>query len=119
MGPMEHDPERLTREFAGKLATRARHVCVLLGAGASVAAGLPTVSGLEGLVEGALTDPFKTMFTDQLTGRNLEQVLSRIRRIRGLLMPGESLGGMTADQASELDMKICAAITEAVDASGK
>lgn len=116
---MTHDPERFTREFAGKLATRARHVCVLLGAGASVAAGLPTVTGLEGLVETALEEPFKSLFKDQLTGRNLEQALSRIRRIRSLLMPGEVLGGMTADQASELDTRICAAVTEAVDATGK
>lgn len=116
---MEHDPERLTREFAGKLASRARHVCVLLGAGASVSAGLPTVAGLEAVVDAALPDPFQGFFRSQLDGRNLEQALSRIRRIRSLLTPGEVLGGMNLDEAAELDSRICAAVAEAVDATGK
>jgi hypothetical protein len=70
--PNEHDAERVAREFAGKLAARARHVCVLLGAGASVSAGLPTVAELETIVTNSLPDPFKGMLTDLLVGRNLD-----------------------------------------------
>lgn len=117
--PYEHDAERVTREFAGKLAARARHVCVLLGAGASVSAGLPTVAELQTIVTGSLPEPFKGLLTDLLVGRNLEQALSRIRRIRSLLGPAETLSGMSADQAAELDHKVCASVTAAVDATGK
>src|SRR5579864_7229677 len=117
--PYEHDAERVTREFAGKLAARARHVCVLLGAGASVSAGLPTVAELQTIVTDSLPDPFKGLLTDLLVGRNLEQALSRIRRIRNLLGPAETLGGMSAAQAAELDQKVCVGVTGAVDADGK
>lgn len=117
--PYEHDPERITRELAGKLAARARHVCVLLGAGASVSAGLPTLEQLEAIVSNELDEPLKTAFGDLLVGRNLEEGLSRLRRIQGLLGPGETLGDMTADQAADLDQNICRVVTVAVDEVGK
>lgn len=116
---VEHDPERVTRELAGKLSTRARHVCMLLGAGASVAAGLPTIADLEALVETALPLDLRPAYQSQRSGRNLEQALSRIRKIRTLLGPGETLSGMDADQAARLDAAICAAVTNAVDATGR
>ena len=47
---VDHDPEGVARELATKLASRARHVCMLLGAGASVAAGLPTIKDLTTIV---------------------------------------------------------------------
>ena len=51
---MEHDPEVVARELATKLSPRERHVCVLLGAGASAAAGLPKISDLTTIVVAAL-----------------------------------------------------------------
>jgi hypothetical protein len=117
--PDQHHAEAVVREFAGKLAARARHVCLLLGAGSSASAGLPTVAQLEVIVTDSLVDPHKSFLTDLLDGRNLEQVLSRIRRMRSLLGPTEVLAGMSAVQAAELDHMICAAVTTAVDATGK
>lgn len=117
---MEHDPENVARELATKLASRARHVCVLLGAGASVAAGLPTIAGLTSLVLNALPDPQKSEFSDLLLGRNIEQALSRLRRIRSLVAGGGgAFEGLTEAAAIDLDRLVCAAITDAVDITGK
>lgn len=115
----EHDVEKATREFAGKLAARARHVCVLLGAGASVSAGLPTIEKLQGIVTESLPTPLKEMLVQQLVDRNLEQALSRIRRIKSLLGPDEVLGGMSGAQAADLDNRICGSIRSAVDIAGR
>ncbi len=115
----EHDVESVTRELAGKLAARARHVCMLLGAGASVSAGLPTIEKLQGVVTESLPEPLKGILAQQLTDRNLEQALSRIRRIKSLLGPDEVLGGMSGQQAAELDKKICSSICSAVDITGR
>ncbi len=115
--PFEHDPERVARELAGKMAARARHLCMLLGAGACVSAGLPMVAELETIVTNSLPDPYKGLLSDLLVGRNLEQALSRIRRIRSLVEGSETISGMTADQAAELDERVCASVTEAVDAT--
>lgn len=116
---VEHDPELVARELATKLSSRARHVCVLLGAGASVAAGLPTVTGLTALVLADLVDPEKSQFTTLLAGRNLEQALSRLRRIRSLVAGGGTFEGLTEAAAADLDRKVCEAITKAVDITGK
>jgi len=117
---MTHEPEVIARELASKLASRARHVCMLLGAGASVAAGLPTIDVLTGLVVDALPEPQKGQFTGLLTGRDLEQALSRLRRIRSLVAggPGE-FEGLTEAAASELDRLVCGAIALSVDITGK
>lgn len=116
---MEHDPEVVARELATKLSSRARHVCVLLGAGASVAAGLPTIADLTTIVLAALPEPEKAQFTALLSGRNLEQALSRLRRIRSLVEVGGSFEGLDEARAADLDRQVCEAITKAVDISGK
>lgn len=116
---MEHDPEVVARELATKLSSRARHVCVLLGAGASVAAGLPTISGLTAIVVASLSDSEKARFTVLLAGRNLEQALSRLRRIRALVAGGGTFEGLTEASAAELDRHVCEAISRAVDIAGK
>ena len=116
---VEHDPEAVARELATKLSSRARHVCVLLGAGASVAAGLPTIASLATLVQAALPDAERARFAGLLSGRNLEQALSRLRRIRSLVATGGSFEGLDEASAAELDRQVCEAITKAVDIAGK
>lgn len=113
-----HSAEEVARQLAGKLGSRARHVCVLLGAGASCAAGLPALAGLQVEVVEALDDDDKQRANSLLERWNLEEVISRLRRLRALLEDGEELGGLSAATAEDLDRKICAAIVDAVDTSG-
>lgn len=116
---VEHDPEVVARDLATKLSSRARHVCVLLGAGASVAAGLPTIADLTAIVLAALPGTEKAQFSALLTGRNLEEALSRLRRIRSLVAGGGTFEGLTEGTAADLDRKVCEAISAAVDITGK
>jgi SIR2-like domain len=52
------------------------------------------------------------LFQKLLQHRNLEQVLSRLRRIAALLEGGQDLEGLTGEAASKLDSKICSAVVE-------
>jgi len=107
-----HDPVRFAAELGAKLATRSRHVCVLIGAGASRACDLPDVAMLEKAVTGALEGDDHTLVQALLKDRNLEQVLSRLRRIAALLEEGQDLDGLSAKGAEDLDSKICRAVVE-------
>jgi SIR2-like domain len=102
--------------LSAKLATRSRHVCVFLGAGASRSCGLPDVSELQRLVLGELVDDQRAAFERQLSGRSLEQALSRLRRIAALLddEPGQ-VDGLTAREAAALDRDVCRIIVRALD----
>lgn len=111
----EHDPQKFAHELAAKLATRSRHVCAFLGAGVGRACGLPDVAQLQAQVVAALEADDRTAFEVQLTGRNLEQALSRLRRIAALLTPGETLDGLTAARAIDLDNTVCHKIVEKLD----
>jgi hypothetical protein len=106
----EHDVVRFASDLSARLAARSRHVCVLLGAGSSRACGLPDVRGLEALVAEQLEEPDRDRFKDQLEGRNLEQVLSRLRRIAALVGADQTVDGLTGPQALQLDTAICKAI---------
>lgn len=111
----EHDPVSFGAGLASRLATRSRHVCVFLGAGAARACGLPDVSGLEQTVVKALEKEQREQFERQLGGRNLEQALSRLRRIQALLEEGSGeIDGLTAAQAGELDQAVCRQIVAAL-----
>ena len=56
-----HDPVQFVNELSSKLASRSRHVCVFLGAGASRACGLPDMSQLEELAsDGASREKTKS-----------------------------------------------------------
>ncbi len=67
----------------------------------------------------ALPDPKKALFEAQLVGRNLEQALSRLRRIAALLEgSADTLGGLDAKAASELDAEVCRLIIEHLDVGG-
>lgn len=112
-----HDCELVTRGLANKLASRARHVCLLVGAGASCSAGLPTLNQLQEIVLDGLAEPDKSQVGEMLKTWNLEACLSRLRRIHALLGENEKLGDISASEALALDVKICQLITEAVDSS--
>ncbi|MEE6283267.1 SIR2 family protein [Georgenia sp. MJ170] len=96
-----------------KLASRSRHVCLFVGAGASRACGLPDVAGLEEHLRTSLSGDALASFERLLTGRNLEQVLSRLRRIAALIQDTtDEVDGLTGSQANELDVKICRRIVD-------
>lgn len=108
-----HDVVGFVNGLSEKLASRSRHVCVFLGAGASKACGLPDIAGLTEHVCGALTGDQLTAFERLATGRNLEQVLSRLRRIATLLEESEdTVDGLTGEQAGALDVEICRLIID-------
>lgn len=112
---LKHDVLRFANDLSARLATRSRHVCVLLGAGSSRACGLPDVRGLERLVAEHLGGPEKQRFKDQLQGRNLEQVLSRLRRIAVLVGDDQKVDGLSGPEAALLDAAICRAIVRHLD----
>ena len=107
-----HNPLRFVNALSSKLASRARHVCVFLGAGTSRACGLPDVSQLEKRVRQRLGHDDEEQLSRQLQGRNLEQALSRIRRFAALLEGDSQLEGLTREAAEELDRKVCQAIVD-------
>jgi hypothetical protein len=75
---------------------------------------LPDVSQLQSIVLAALNSDDKKAFTLQLTGRNLEQALSRLRRIAALLAPGETIDDLTPAQATALDKTLCQHVVKAL-----
>lgn len=105
------------RGLSSKLATRSRHVCAFLGAGASQACGLPDMAALDGQVLGRLDGQAQSALKRVRGGdRNIEQVLSRLRRIATLLEEGsDQVDGLTAAQAHDLDRAICEQIVHALD----
>ena len=117
---MRHNAQKFVSNLSAKLATRSRHVCVLLGAGASKACGLPDVASLQASVLAKLDEPYRGLFETQLKHGNLEQALSRVRKIAALLKGAvtsqgatpESVEGLTAGAASTLDELVCEAIVE-------
>jgi hypothetical protein len=110
MGDPTHDPVDFAQELGRKLSTRSRHVCTLFGAGVSRACGLPDVAALQEAVAKDLKGVDRKTFKSMLKGRNLEEVLSRLRRIAALLENGQKLGGLDKKGAEALDAKICAAV---------
>ena len=111
----EHDPLKFVAGLGAKLATRSRHVCAFLGAGTARACGLPDVAQLQERVLGELKTNDKKMLNQQLDGRNLEQALTRLRRIAALLTGEKTFDDLNATQAKALDVKVCQAIVKALD----
>jgi len=111
----EHDPLRFAAGLSAKLATKSRHVCALLGAGVGRACGLPDVIQLQQRVLDDLGDEHKAAFEKQLEDRNLEEALSRLRRISALITGEETVDELTANQADALDVAVCQVIVRALD----
>lgn len=119
----EHDPGRFVASLGSKLASRSRHVCMLLGAGVGKACGLPDVQELQTKVLQALGNDHREALERVLKGRTLEQALSRLRRITALVEADDTVDGLTASAAGDLDSLVCRAIVSAlqideVDQSG-
>lgn len=108
----QHNPVAFATALSAKLAARSRHVCVFLGAGSARACGLPDVSQLESRVVEALPQEAREHFAVQLDGRNLEQALSRLRRIAALLDGDQQVDGLTRADATKLDAAVCRTIVE-------
>jgi hypothetical protein len=110
-----HDPHDFANALSAKLATRSRHVCVVLGAGVGKACGLPDVATLQDAILEDLPTEQKQLLDTQLAAGNIEQALSRLRRIASLLTGTETIGGLTAQTARDLDTAICAQIVARLD----
>jgi hypothetical protein len=119
MAAPAHDLLVVIGELSAKLATRSRHVCLLLGAGASVGAGLPDLAGLTTKVLGVLNKDEKTILEELLKGRNLEEAITRLRRIEALLEKDEKVAGLDKESAARLDALICEAIINAIRTPNK
>jgi len=112
---MSHNPVKFAMGLSAKLAARSRHICTFFGAGTAKACGLPDVAQLQAKVLVSLSADEKLLFEKQLEGRNLEQALSRLRRIAALLSGAEKLDALTAKQATDLDTKVCQSIVKELD----
>ena len=110
-----HDPLTFAKSLNGKLAARSRHVCFFLGAGVGKACGLPDVAALKNSVLDALDHQQRSDLEQQLENRNLEEALTRLRRISALLSGDQTVDGLTATRAEKLDLAICHAIVTALN----
>jgi len=109
----EHDITGFADGLGSKLSARSRHVCVFLGAGSSMACGLPGIATLQTLVAAGLDAGDKVAFERQLRDRNLEQALSRVRRIQALLADhGGEVDDLDAAAAGALDRGVCRLVVE-------
>jgi len=105
-----HDPNAFATQLSYKLASRSRHVCVLLGAGASRACGLPDLPTLTEKVLEQLSDPDRAAFQSEMGAGNIESGLSHLRRVAALLNDGQEFNGLTKARAKELDKLVCSKI---------
>ena len=110
----DHDPLKFVTALSAKLATRSRHVCAFLGAGVGKACGLPDVMELEQRVLNDLGPDDRAAFQRILEDRNLEAALSRLRRIAALVTGEDTVDGLSAERAQELDAAACHAIVNAL-----
>jgi len=102
-----------------KLSARSRHVAFLLGSGASKACGLPTLSELLGLVKADLGDADKASLDYAFDGDpNLEEGLSRLRRLHSVLSDGAKVEGVDITAIDSLDKSICTSIRRHLTAEG-
>lgn len=120
---MKHNPSRVAHELREHLASDKRKLGFFMGAGTSMAIGLPGIEKLTGLVEESLSsDELKTDFNkikEEIfaDSKNVELVLNRIRLIRELLDDKvENLhNGISGVAIKNLDHEVCRAIHKAVD----
>lgn len=110
-----HDPLKFSAELSAKLASRSRHVCLFLGAGTSRACGLPDIAQLKHRVLAALEAADRQALELTMNGRTLEEALSRLRRIAGLVTAPETIDGLTGETAKLLDAALCKSIVKELD----
>ena len=114
MSAKGHNPMSFVNDLGAKLATRSRHVCVFMGAGVGKACGLPDLEDLKQLVLSGLDCDSRNSLERQLQSHNLEEALSRIRRIAALVSGKDTVDGLNAAQAQALDEDICRQIVKAL-----
>ncbi len=102
----KHNPVDFATQLSAKLAARSRHVCAFLGAGVTRACGLPDVAQLQQQVMTALGVGDREVFKRQLKEGNLEDALTRIRRIAALVAGEEVFDGLTEAGAKTLDAAV-------------
>ena len=116
---LTHNVANFAGGLSTKLATRSRHVCTFFGAGTSKACGLPDVVQLTAKILAGLKGEQLESFNRITSSRNLEQALSRLRRIQAVVEGSDVVDGLTKEQAKALDLAICKLIIgelSAVDA---
>jgi hypothetical protein len=112
----KYDPLRIAQELREQIGSASRRLGFFLGAGASIAAGIPGLDKMTNEVESGLPDGLKQFYQaiakDLASASNLETILNRVRLIRELSGSDKSakVAGLTADEAKKLDVAICAAI---------
>lgn len=109
-----HDPIAFVRELMAQQAAGRRHVCALLGAGASRAAHVPDLAELGRLVESGLVESRGEGVRRHLVGPNLEAVLTRLRRIVDLVEVGHEYDGLDAETAALLERAATQQIIKAI-----
>src|SRR3990170_5924556 len=92
--PPIHDPLTAAVEIREQMATHERRIALFLGAGASIAAGLPGLDGLTEIVSKSVKDRHKVIF-DALrkslgASPNVEDILNHLRLLRDLLSTDSS-----------------------------
>lgn len=114
---IEHDVLTFTSGLSARLASRSRHVSAFLGAGTSRACGLPDVAQLQKTISEKLSGSEKSHFDALLKSRDLEQVLSRLRRIAAIVEGSDLIDGLDAKSATALDARVCELIVSEVSTS--
>lgn len=104
---LSHDVAYFAGGLSAKLATRSRHVCTFFGAGTSKACGLPDVALLTTKILAGLRGEQLDAFKRITSSRNLEQALSRLRRVQAVVEDSDVVNGLTGAQAKALDIAIC------------
>jgi len=106
------DPIEYAALLAKKLGSRQRHVCFLLGAGASKPSGFPDIAGLKDEILRREQERNQNQLASILKDRTVEQSLTWLRKVDAILGEGESYNGATKQQLKALDQHLCAEIME-------
>lgn len=120
---MKYNPVQFAHELREQLSSDKRRLAFFVGAGASMAAGLPGIIQLTKCVESSMSSEllpcFKKTQSEVASPDNIELILNRVRLIRELLADNDSLyhNGMSGETVKKLDGAICKSIHEAVNTS--
>ncbi len=112
------NPKNEILEIKEQLSSEKRKLAFFIGAGSSMAVGLPGIVELTSKVHELLEEPYKKQYKeiwDSLPGEsNVEQILDRIRLYRELFVGPKSreIDGLKSyDDAKNLDIAVCQKIS--------
>lgn len=111
-----HDPAEFVRELAEQQASSSRRLRMLVGAGASLAAGYPTLRALGDAVLVRVRTVLGSAADAVFDGRDLEAALTRTRQISVLLEGKETFSGLSSTTARDLETHITQAIVAELSA---